>query len=142
VVIFLFLCLGLVIIGLFPPGVHVRDATPQVEIIAAPTSTQEGGGHIQGISSTPTQPVEINGIKTGTYIQVIGTGGSGLRLRSVPGKLGGTNSIAADDEVFLVVEGPQTVEGITWWRLEAPYQSERGGWAAADYLSPIITPTP
>jgi hypothetical protein len=142
VILLSFLCLGILISSIFPRGIKVQDVTPEVEIIAAPTSTPSNVGGNSGLSQTPTQVVEINGIKAGIYIQVIGTGGAGLRLRSTPGKNGDTNSIAAEDEVFLVVDGPQAADGTTWWKLEAPYQAERGGWASADYLSPIVTPTP
>ncbi len=86
--------------------------------------------------------MEVNGVKVGVYIQVIGTGGNGLRLHSEPGASAQTVVIASEDEVFLVVDGPLEKDGHTWWKLEAPYQSERGGWAAAEYFSPIMTPTP
>jgi hypothetical protein len=75
-------------------------------------------------------------------VQVIGTGGTGLRLRSEPGSTAQTDSIATENEIFLVVDGPIIVDGYTWWKLEGTYQSDRIGWAAAKYLTPIITPTP
>jgi len=138
----LFIGLGISITIVFPPGIQIKDATPELKIISAPTSTGIGEDDSSEISLTPTIPVEVDGISAGIYVQVNRTGGTGLRLRSDPGSSGDTVSIATESEVFLVIGGPQSVDDVTWWRLEAPYQTGRNGWAAADYLSPISTQTP
>jgi len=113
-----------------------------LKIISAPTSTGIGENNFWENSLTPTIPVEVDGISAGIYVQVNGTGGTGLRLRSDPGSSGDTVSIATESEVFLVIGGPQLVDDVTWWKLEAPYQTARSGWAAADYLIQITTQTP
>ena len=41
---------------------------------------------------------------------------------------------------FLVTDGPQQVDGHTWWYLTAPYDQTRSGWAVQDYLSVIPSP--
>lgn len=128
--------------SLFPPGASTWKPTAEIKIIPFPTKTSVREN--PNVLETPVKsiPVEINGITTGSYVQVIGTGGTGLRLRSEPGSTAQTDSIATENEIFLVVDGPIIVDGYTWWKLEGTYQSDRIGWAAAEYLTPIITPTP
>jgi hypothetical protein len=126
----------------FPPGIIPLTPTPEMNIIPAPSPTISSEN--ANITETPSSAnaIEINGVKTGAYVQVFGTGGTGLRLHSEPGATAQTIVIASENEGFLVVDGPRDLDGHIWWKLEAPYQSTRGGWAAADFLSPIITPTP
>ena len=73
----------------------------------------------------------------GGYVQVVGTAGAGLRMRSEPGLSGSINFTAMDAEVFLVIDGPIEADGYTWWKLEAPYDQTRTGWSAGDFLSII-----
>jgi hypothetical protein len=48
-----------------------------------------------------------------------------------------------DSEVFMVKDGPKDADGFTWWFLEAPYDPQRSGWAASNYLQVIqSTPNP
>jgi hypothetical protein len=85
-------------------------------------------------SATPT------GLAPGTYVQITGTEGQGLRIRSAPGLDGEFQFLAFDSEVFVIKDGPQIVDGYTWWYLEAPYDGNRVGWAASDFLSFIPAP--
>jgi hypothetical protein len=86
---------------------------------------------------TPENTVETGGIKVGDYVQITGTNGAGLRIRSAAGLNAAINFYGMDSEVFLVKDGPEQVDGFTWWFLVAPYDENRNGWAAADYLSLI-----
>jgi hypothetical protein len=45
-----------------------------------------------------------------------------------------------DDEVFQVKDGPKQVDNLIWWFLQAPYDTTRNGWAAANYLTVIQNP--
>lgn len=93
------------------------------------------------ITPTPTFPANLGGdlpFAIGVYVQIINTGGNGLRLRANPGTGAGVNFIAAESEVFKVVDGPVQSGDYQWWQLVAPYDSNRQGWAAGDYLR-IIT---
>jgi hypothetical protein len=76
-------------------------------------------------------------IGVGAYVQVAGTQGAGLRMRSAPGLDGEVNFTALDAEVFLVIDGPVEADGYIWWHLEAPYDQSRNGWSAGDFLTPI-----
>jgi hypothetical protein len=79
-------------------------------------------------------------IGIGGYVQISGTEGQGLRLRTVPGLSGDQAFLGFDEEVFEVRDGPQVVDGYTWWYLVAPYDETRVGWAAADFLAVVPSP--
>jgi hypothetical protein len=95
---------------------------------------------------SPTVPVAVDGISQGVYVQISGTDGVGLRLRSGPSTGNEPRFLGMDSEVFLVKDGPREADGFTWWYLEAPYDPGRSGWAVSAYLAivnqPVDTPTP
>ena len=116
-----------------PPSSEVGFAPADVTVIAVPTSTFSG-------PPTPTidpfaTPTNPSGIAIGNYVQITGTQGEGLRIRSEPGLNGNPEFIGFDSEVFLVQDGPREVDGYVWWYLVAPYDETRVGWAAPDILS-------
>jgi hypothetical protein len=104
----------------FPMKTMTPTATPESTSTATPVSTEDAGG-----------------IKIGDYVQVTGTNGAGLRIRSTAGLNASINFYGMDSEVFLVKDGPEKADGFTWWFLVAPYDENRNGWAASDYLSLI-----
>jgi hypothetical protein len=110
-----------------------------VTIIPPPTATPT-----PLVSPTPdpsrVAPGDASGIVVNGYVQISGTEGEGLRLRSAPGLGGEQLFLGYDSEVFQVRDGPQTVDGYTWWYLVAPYDEGRAGWAAANYLAVIPPP--
>jgi hypothetical protein len=92
---------------------------------------------------TPTQrpglPPASPGIQIGEYVQISGTDGVGLRLRSGAGLNFESKFLGMDAEVFEVRDGPVEANGITWWYLVAPYDENRSGWAASNYLLIVTT---
>jgi hypothetical protein len=116
----------------------VGFAPADVTIIPAPTSTS-------GAPPTPTidpfAPTPApTGIALGNYVQITGTNGEGLRIRSEPGLNGNPEFLGFDSEVFIIQDGPRSVDGYVWWYLVAPYDQSRAGWAAADFLAYIPPP--
>ena len=116
----------------------VGFAPADVTIIPAPTSTS-------GAPPTPTidpfAPTPApTGIALGNYVQITGTNGEGLRVRSEPGLNGNPEFLGFDSEVFIIQDGPRSVDGYVWWYLVAPYDQSRAGWAAADFLAYIPPP--
>ena len=116
----------------------VGIAPADVTIIPAPTSTS-------GAPPTPTidpfAPTPApTGIALGNYVQITGTNGEGLRIRAEPGLNGNPEFLGFDSEVFIIRDGPRSVDGFTWWYLVAPYDETRAGWAAADFLAYIPPP--
>jgi hypothetical protein len=82
----------------------------------------------------------MNILRVGAYVRITGTGGDGLRLRAAPGLTGEPLFLAYDTEIFQIQEGPQDADGYTWWYLSTPYDSDRAGWAASDFLEPVSPP--
>jgi hypothetical protein len=79
-------------------------------------------------------------ISIGAYVQVSGTGGDGLRLRTGPGLEGEVRLLGLEDEVFLVEEGPQAVDGFSWWFVQGLFDESRRGWAVSNYLRVVQNP--
>jgi hypothetical protein len=106
-------------------------------IIAPPTATVNPTA-TSTPSGTVTPPPGQIGV--GGYVQITGTEGQGLRIRSAPGLNSDTVFRGDESETFQVKDGPQTADGYTWWYLVAPYDSTRAGWAAADFLTVVPSP--
>jgi hypothetical protein len=87
-----------------------------------------------------TQTLQANTIGIGGYVQISGTEGDGLRIRSSVGLNGDTVFRGEESEVFVVRDGPQEADGYAWWYLVAPYDETRAGWAVADYLAVVPAP--
>jgi hypothetical protein len=119
-----------------PPQGLEPGATMTIIPALVPTRTPTPGQE----TPTPTPPEAIDGIFVGGYVQISGTDGQGLRLRTGPGTGNEPRFLGMDSEVFLVKEGPEEADGFTWWYLEAPYDPARSGWAASAYLTVVNNP--
>jgi len=118
-------------------------ASAAMTIIAAPTSTPRGLAPTPSLPppaplSTPTLQPGMFGV--GVYVQITGTEGQGLRLRAGPNLSAQPLFLGYDSEVYQVVDGPAEADGHTWWKLTAPYDINRTGWAVQDYLTVIQSP--
>jgi len=119
------------------------SGTAVLYIIAAPSPTPLAPIVSTTPSPTPTQVTDnpiSSTITVGTYVQITGTGGDGLRLRSEPGLSGMVRFLAIDGEVFQVMDGPIELDGYTWWLLQAPYDPNVQGWAVADFMIVVQNP--
>jgi len=122
------------------PSLNPAPATAILQIIALPTATDTPlpTSTVEGAEAVPTPlPGEI---AIGAFVQVVGTQGSGLRLRSEPGLNGEVLLLASEAEVFRVEQGPVQADGYTWWYLVGPFDETRFGWAVANYLQAIQNP--
>jgi hypothetical protein len=138
-------CVGLLITTIHPTQSKAFIySTPVVTKIPAPTFTPVLAAPTAIDTSTPEtspNPSQPGGpIKIGIYVQILGTNGDGLRIRSGAGTSNSTRFIGMDSEVFLVKDGPVEVDNLTWWLLEAPYDKSRTGWAAGSYLGLVKAP--
>ncbi len=123
------------------PSTVVAGPQSALTVIPAPTPTPTRPRPVE--TPTPTNAPSIDGISIGSYVQITGTEGEGLRLRSGAGTENPPRFLGMDAEVFRVKDGPKMADGFTWWFLEAPYDPGRSGWAASKYLqvvSPTLTP--
>lgn len=118
---------------------EVGFAPADLTVIAAPTSTSSAP---PTATIDPFAPTAVpTGVVIGNYVQISGTNGEGLRIRSDPGLSGEFKFLGYDSEVFIVQDGPRELDGFVWWYLVAPYDETRNGWAAADFLTYIPAPT-
>lgn len=136
----LLLLVTLILIGWGNPlqSPDVGFAPADLTVIVAPTATPNvtPTATIDPFAPSPTP----TGFAVGTYAQITGTNGEGLRIRSAPGLTGEPVFLGFDTEVFLVQDGPREADGYVWWYIVAPYDQNRAGWAAADFLTYIPAP--
>jgi hypothetical protein len=120
--------------------------SPDVGFVPADLTMIPAPTHTSDAPPTPTfdpnvtPTLDPTRISAGGYVQITGTDGEGLRLRAAPGLAGEDLFLGFDEEVFQVRDGPQQVDGYTWWYLVAPYDENRAGWAAADFLAVVPSP--
>jgi hypothetical protein len=135
-------------IGVFwffrPEPVPVAASTAVLDVIRAPTATIPPPTPAPTLTATPTSPVPPSppegSLGVGAFVQISGTGGDGLRIRSEAGLQGTIQGLGMEAEVFEITDGPREADGYTWWYLTAPYEEARTGWAVANYLQPIQNP--
>lgn len=135
------LLVTLVVIGWTSPrfSPDVGFAPADLTMIPAPTHTPPTTP-LPTYDPLATSTFDPNTIHVDGYVQISGTGGDGLRIRSAPGLNTETVFRGEESEVFLVKDGPREADGYTWWYLVASYDETRAGWAAADFL--IVVPSP
>lgn len=120
------------------------EPTAVIQVIVAPTPTPTLLPTAAVVTLAPTAvkpplstPVANAEMKAGDYVQISGTGGDGLRIRSGPGRQNASLFLGMESEVFQVIDGPKEADGFIWWNLAAPYDANRKGWAASNYLTVI-----
>lgn len=136
----LLLLITAILIGFTSPlqASNVGFAPADLTVIPASTSTSNAP---PTATIDPFAPSPVpTGIAIGSYVQITGTDGEGLRIRSEPGLNGNPDFLGFDSEVFIVRDGPREVDGYIWWYLVAPYDETRAGWAASDFLTYIPSP--
>jgi hypothetical protein len=129
---------GLLLTGLFwLSGFIAAAGSPEysgeaaLTIIPNPTATPTLIPTSPPLAATPT---DGGLIQAGGYVKITGTEGSGLRLRDQPSLNGNIKFLGMEDEIFLVINGPEDRDGYLWWYLQAPANEARQGWAAANVL--------
>lgn len=122
----------------------IATSTPILQVLTLPSTTPTVPTSTPMPELTPTAsglPSPPPGIiAVGAYVQVSGTGGDGLRMRSRPGLDGDVRFLGYEAEVFQVIDGPQSADGYTWWYLVAPYDESVQGWAVANFLAVVQNP--
>ena len=135
---FLLLLIFLMGLGFSAPQTDEVDwQLAALTVIPGPTSTPR-------IVPTPTHDPAMGtatpvpgALSLNGFAQISGTDGEGLRLRATPGLNGEHLFLGFDTEIFEIIDGPQELDGYTWWYLSAPYDDTRAGWAASDFLEAI-----
>jgi hypothetical protein len=121
-----------------PPGL----ATAVINIIPVPSATPTVILPTPiPLTPTATPPAGSGGVfAIGSSVQITGTGGDGLRLRSEPGLQSQVLFLAFEGEIFTVQDGPRSSDGYEWYFLAAPYDTTVRGWAAANFLQGVPSP--
>jgi hypothetical protein len=119
-------------------------ATPVMVVIPAPNSTPIPSTAEPAANTTATLPVPpapAPGIlEKEAYVQIAGTGGDGVRVRSDASLKSNTLFVALEAEVFQIKDGPREADGYTWWYLVAPFDASHNGWAVSNYLEVVQKP--
>jgi len=127
-----------------PEPTPMAASTALVNIVNAPTATSIPPTAAPTSAPSPTSaipPLPADGnLSMGAFVQISGTGGDGLRIRSEASLQGTVQTLGMESEVFQVTDGPREADGYTWWYLTAPYDETRRGWAVANYLQVIQNP--
>jgi hypothetical protein len=113
------------------PIIWTPTAAPTLAATSTPTPTQEV------VEPTPTISPDV---AIGHYVQVAGTGGYGLSLRSGPGENYTRMDVALEGEIFVVVDGPTVSADSEWWKIQAHENPERVWWAVGNFLVPVEHP--
>lgn len=115
--------------------IYRPETTPTPVAVIRPTATPRPTPRPTLAPPTPTpEPV----LRADGFAVITGTDGVVLRARTKPGTSAGIEARFREGQNVRVLEGPQSADGLEWWRVEADGVS---GWAAAPYLKPI-EPTP
>ncbi len=145
--------LGTFVLGMFLIGIpwlvgpqDQRIPTPVLTVVLAPTDTPVPPTALPSPTPLPPTatavppPISAGGFRQGDLVEISGTSGDGLRLRSDPSLAGSIIGLAGDNEVFRVQDGPVDADDYTWWFVVNPYDETRKGWAVANYLRPLQSP--
>lgn len=126
-----------------PPQSPAGIVTAALTIIPAPTAAPPTA------SPVPQEPTPMPGIPpapaqgdilVGSFVQISGTEGAGLRIRAGAGLNQNPEFVGLESEIFKVEDGPIDADGYIWWFLVAPFETDRSGWAASNYLQPVQNP--
>lgn len=126
-----------------PPRTASGPATVMFLVIQAPTATPLPPTQtVPPSSGTPQAPSGQPGVglAAGQVVQVTGTGGEGLRVRSQAGLDAQILFLGSEGEYFEIKDGPQEKNGYSWWYLVSTSDPKRNGWAVANFLTTVQNP--
>lgn len=132
---------GLYAMFAYLPPSTVEERSAALTWLPGPTNTPAPTATLVPTSTaTPAfEPPASGQMGVGAYVQIVGTEGRGLNIRNAPGLATTIQFLAYDAEVFVVRDGPQEVDGLTWWYIVTPVDAARAGWAAGTYLEVVLS---
>jgi len=114
------------IVMIYPEFVNTPIPVTDVEAPAFPANGTDNG-----------QMAGQQVFSMGQWVQVTGTEGLGLRLRTEAGIEATIVLVALDNELFEVRGGPVDLDTGRWWFLVNPYDASQAGWADDRYLREV-----
>lgn len=138
----LFFSLAFLLNSSRPTRVPVGVVTAALTVVPLPTAspTLPPSPQVTLVETNTAPTAGSSELQLGSFVQVSGTGGLGLRLRSNPGLDFEPVYVGMEDEIFRIEDGPQSANDYIWWYLVAPFDPERNGWAVSNYLQPVQEP--
>ncbi len=130
-----FFILVLVIIFSFPNTKESALPTAVLNITPyLPTSTVSSAYQTETAVSTE-QTTAIPGVSaTNMRVRVSNTGGDGLKIHKEPAIESDTLTIASENSLWIIVEGPTINQSRIWWKIQSQ-DNGTTGWAVQDYLT-------
>ncbi len=123
-----------------PPAPDLSGLLAVVTVIPAPSATLPPAATPTYDPYAPTPTPAPGNFNIGDYVQISGTEGQGLRIRSDPGLNGKQLFLGFDTEVYTIMDGPREVDGYAWYYLAAINDQTRTGWAASNFLTQVPKP--
>lgn len=125
-----------------PPAPDTSGLLAVVTVLPMPSVTPAPAASptFDPYAATPTFTPAPGQFGIGAVVQISGTQGEGLRIRSEPGLSGKQLFLGFDTEAYSVLDGPRDVDGHAWYYLAAINDQTRTGWAASDFLTIIPQP--
>lgn len=87
-------------------------------------------------TETPEAESAPEEIAIGVTVEVANTGGDGLNMRGGPGLNFETVELLPDGTQLDVLDGPEDVDGYTWWRVSKT-SDETEGWIVSQFVRPV-----
>lgn len=130
-----FFILVLVIIFSFPNTKESALPTAVLNITPyLPASTVSSAYQTETAVSTE-QTTAIPGVfATNMRVRVSNTGGDGLKIHKEPAIESDTLTIASENSLWIIVEGPTINQSRIWWKIQSQ-DNGTTGWAVQDYLT-------
>ncbi len=91
------------------------------------------------IAVTDAAPTSVPWTGVTRYVQVTGTQGLSLRIRSAPSTKAETIKLVPDGTRLLVIGDGQQADGSFWWPVRDPSDNKEG-WAVSTFLIPDTGP--
>jgi hypothetical protein len=91
-------------------------------------------------TNTP-EPTVPAALAPAVYAKVVGTEGAGVSMRAGPGTNNARLTVAPEDSVVLILDGPRADENqqdFVWWFVRDADGNE--GWTVQDFLEPTLPP--
>lgn len=120
------------------PTVIVLTAPPGATPTATPMQPTPSPIPTVTLAPTPNAAVPPEAVTPGFYARVTNTGGLGVTIRGGPSTNNVPITVAAEDTVLFILDGPEEGNDLLWWQVRLEDGTE--GWAAADYLVPAPAP--
>lgn len=120
------------------PTIIVRTAPPvptATVAVFAPSPTVAPTATTEPTRDLSVAPPEVT---VGYYAQVVETGGIGVTVRNGPSTANQPVTVAGENSIILVLEGPTPGGQYQWWRIRLGDGTE--GWVAGDFLRPSAAP--